>query len=304
MKTPYCPSDIDSLQGLAEVQRLMAHAVMRPLAADEGMRRTWEDGKRTRSVVASFMKGNEQMNGFDRLEIYNRQYWFRLLDCLYEDYPGLRVLLGQRRFQRMCVAYLSKCPSQSFTLRNLGSRLEEFLRAEPVWTGELQSMAVDVARFEWAQTVAFDEAKRPALKVDELLGKNLDELCLRLQPYVVLLELDHAVDVYFMAVRKFESGMRKEASHAMTGESRKKVRRKVKLPVRERVHLVVHRCDNDLYFLRLEKEAFLLLEALGRGDGLARALDLALADADGAMDWMVKVRGWFEQWAALGWFCK
>ena len=27
------------------------------------------------------------------LEIYNRQYWFRVLDCLYDDYPGLRAIL-------------------------------------------------------------------------------------------------------------------------------------------------------------------------------------------------------------------
>ena len=49
-------------------------------------------------VADSFIKPNDRLTSFERLEIYNRVYWFRVLDCLYDDYPGLRAVLGERKF--------------------------------------------------------------------------------------------------------------------------------------------------------------------------------------------------------------
>ena len=84
-------------------------------------------------MAAQFIKPNDRLSSFERLEIYNRVYWFRVLDCLYDDYPGLRAIVGERKFMKLTTAYLAKYPSASFTLRNLGQRLEKFLREEPHW---------------------------------------------------------------------------------------------------------------------------------------------------------------------------
>ena len=62
---------------------------------------------------------------------------------------------------KLATAYLAKYPSASFTLRNLGQRLEKFLREEPKWIAPNEELALDMARFEWAQVVAFDDAARP-----------------------------------------------------------------------------------------------------------------------------------------------
>ena len=40
-------------------------------------------------------------------------------------------MIGERAFHRLSRAYLADCPSRSFTLRNLGSRLVEWLRRNP-----------------------------------------------------------------------------------------------------------------------------------------------------------------------------
>ena len=111
----------------------MAGAVMRPLGRGDAMKSKWVDGRPMKKVAGDFIKPNDRLTSFERLEIYNRQYWFRLKDCFYEDYPGLRAILGDRRFERLACAYLERHPSQSFTLRNLGRQLVEFLEAEPRW---------------------------------------------------------------------------------------------------------------------------------------------------------------------------
>ena len=99
-----------------------------------------------KKVVAGFIKPNDRLTSFERLEIYNRQYWYRLKDCFYDDYPGLRAVLGDRRFERMAQAYLARHPSECFTLRNLGRRLLPFLENEPRWIAPNQRLALDMVR--------------------------------------------------------------------------------------------------------------------------------------------------------------
>ncbi len=304
MSTLLCPSEIRSTAELKQIQRVMGAALMRPLTADDKMQTAWSDGRDMNLVVDEFMKPNDRMTAFARLEIYNKQYWFRLLDCLYDDYPGLRALLGQKRFHALSQAYITKYPSVSFTMRNLGGKLEQFIREEPKLTGAKQAMAIDVARYEWAQVLAFDEARSKPVSVDDLLGVNPDQLHLRLQPYLVLLDLDHAVDAYFTAVRKHEFGMRSESSNAKDSASRHATSKRVALPKKEKIWLAVHRHDNELYILRIEREAWLLLMAISEGKAVGPALSIALADADATQDWAPKIKGWFENWAALGWFCE
>src|SRR5271155_1960841 len=108
---------------LLQLQRKMARAVMLPLTPAENMRAKSPGGRSMRAVAAELIKPNDRLTSFERLEIYNRQYWFRILSALAEDFPGVRAVLGERRFDAMAKAYLTDCPSASFTLRNLGSRL-------------------------------------------------------------------------------------------------------------------------------------------------------------------------------------
>jgi hypothetical protein len=279
---------------LAALQRTMGAALMLPLSQADEM----ADANADR-----YIKPNDRMSAHERLEIYARQYWFRLLDCLYDDYPGLRALLGQKRFHALCRAYLEAHPSASWTLRNLGSKLETFLRARHDLTGAKSEAAIDIARFEWAQVVAFDEAQKRPLLIDDLLGVSADELHLGLQPYLTLLELDYAVDTYFMAARSGERATRGEASNALVESPQRSASKRVPLPKRQKLWLVVHRCDNDIYFKRIEREEFILLQRLRAGDLLSQALEHALIDTDESIDWAVKVREWLNAAAALGWFC-
>ena len=81
---------------LQELQRTMAEAVMLPLTADEQMQETAGDGRAMTAVVESFIAPNSRLSAFERLEIYNRQYWFRVLGALEEDFPALRAVVGAR----------------------------------------------------------------------------------------------------------------------------------------------------------------------------------------------------------------
>jgi len=288
---------INSNRALLQFQRLMKDAVVRPLAPGDRMQPRWSDGRPMADVAAGFIKPNDRLSSFDRLEIYNRMYWFRIIDCFYDDCPGLRAMLGERKFNRLAIAYLTKHPSSSFSLRNLCVHLEDFIRAEPRWTAPRTALAREIARFEWAQTVAFDEAALPVIKPADFELASPARLRLRLQPYVTLLALEHPLDNYVIAVKERDT-LRAEASNATTASRTAKRIRRVPLPRRERIWVAVHRVDNRLFYKRLDSPSFKMLAALRDGKTIAQAVAAA-----GRGVTPVQVQEWFALWAKLGWLC-
>jgi hypothetical protein len=286
----------------------MWSVISRPLTADNRMQSRWTDGRATSTVAAQIAKPNDRLTSFERLEIYNRMYWFRVLDSLYEDCPGLRAVLGDAKFIRLAEAYLVKCPSVSFTMRNLPSRLAEFIRREPRYTRPHTDLCYDLARFEWARVEVFDTASRPVFKVDDLLAvapEKHGKLRLEIQPYLQLLRLNYPVDAFILAVKQREAELlRGEASNAPT-EMRRLKEKKTKVPKRERTHVAVHRLSGQIYFKRLEPAAYRILVALRAGATLEEALMTGIPRAKKSQqDWVANVQSWFRNWMELGWLCR
>jgi hypothetical protein len=289
---------------LQAIQRRMARAVMTPLTPRERMRNVAANGRSMRAEAGDFIKPNDRLTSFERLEIYNRQYWFRLLSALTDDFSGLRAVLGDRRFDALSKAYLRDCPSTSFTLRNLGARLEGWMRKHPRFAGNRQKLALDMVRLEWADIEAFDGESVPALKTEHLANVNPARLRLRLQPYVQLLDLRYPVDDLLLAVRGKDQD---DASFASNAFSEKRRRKRVASVARLKpaeIFLVVHRVDFFVYFRRVEREEFALLRALRDGKTLERAIVAAFRASSIPEDQRPQnVAEWFHHWATLGWFC-
>jgi hypothetical protein len=300
---PSRPKSSQGVKKLRAIQRAFATGITRPLTAARHMQPKWVDGKSTRKAVATFIKPNDRLSSFDRLEIYNRQYWFRLLDCLYEDFPGLRALIGDKRFHALSVAYLTKYPSNSYALRDLGGRLEKFLVREPLWVAPHQKLARDLVRLEWAHIVAFDGEALPPLEIDALLDAG-DPATLRLafQPYVTFLACDYPVDDFILAVRRREEPQG-EASNAVTERAPRKAVKKLKPPRPEKIWLAVHRSENSVWYKRLEPEAYLVCAALQKGLPLQTACERAFRRRKADSNFGATLQNWFAQWAAFGWFC-
>jgi hypothetical protein len=64
---------------LLEVQTRMARAIFAPLNGSDRI----DPG-----ADAAYIKPNRRMSSAERLEIYSRSYWFRIVDSLHADFPG------------------------------------------------------------------------------------------------------------------------------------------------------------------------------------------------------------------------
>ncbi len=287
---------------LLELQRRMAEDVMRPLTADFEMQPVAEDGSSTTAIADSYVKPNERLSSFERLEIYNRQYWFRVIESVAEDFPTLNAVLGDKKFDRLILAYLRENPSISFTLRNLGSKLPQWLEDHAEFAARRHDLLLDVARLEWAYVEAYDRADVPPLTTAEFSNIGPDST-LSLQPHLQLLELQYPVDELVLAVHRHTA----PSDIMSNAASERKHVKRTRLPRTKRspVCLAVHRYENSVYYRRLDREAFLLLSALQKGAPLGIALETSFRDgALTAEDQALKIQEYFAHASELGWFCQ
>jgi len=289
---------------LAELQSRVAAAIMTPLSGSDAIARHTVDGRNMRTEVESLISPNDRLSSTERLEIYSRSYWFRILDSLWDDFPGLAAVLGSRAFHRMARAYLTECPSQSFTMRNLGSRLPDWLSAHPEFTGSSRDLALDMARLEWAHMEAYDGPECKPLGPEDLLEPGPD-LRVFLQPYLTLLQLRYPVDDFRLdaAHCREEHGT---ASNAVGEQKRRSLAGRFRRAKPQQVYVAVHRHQFSVYYRRLQREEFLVLEALRAGRSIGEALEAMLADdanSIAAGDLSGAVERWFTAWSEFGWLC-
>lgn len=290
-----------SASELHDLQKRMATAVMRPLTRDEQMRRRDADNRSIAQEASSFIRPNDRLSSFERLEIYNRQYWFRLFSSFEEDFPGLKSIVGSRRFGKLMRAYLEAHPSRSFTLRNLGSSLVQWLEENPEHTAPITADAVAMAALEWAHIEAFDNEQRPSLTKHEIAALD-DTSHLELQPYLRLLEAPSAVDDALIAIRDASQGAGAQASNAVNIHL---VRRTRSLkPAPGQIYLAVHRHENSVYYKRLTREDYLLLRAFEQGSTLGEAIEAAFAHSTlSESDRAAHIQSSFQYLMQMGWFC-
>jgi hypothetical protein len=281
---------------LAELQKRASAAIMAPLTASDGMAAKW------RGEADALIKPNSRLAPLERLEIYSRSYWFRILDCLYDDFPGLCAALGQRAFNRLARAYLTERPSESFSLRNLGAGLERWLREHPEYAGRHFDLALDMVRLEWAHIEAFDSAERKPLGPEDLLELG-PELKLSLQPYLALLELKYPVDDLRIAVNGLQQG-HDRASNAVGERGRQHTIRRYRRLKPQPIHLAVYRAEDFVWYRRLDEDEYRLLDALRQCLPMGEAIEkMARASARAEERLGLLAQEWFAAWALMGWLC-
>lgn len=266
---------------LLELQRTIGGALFNPRS-------------RRNPEALALIRGNDRLTSRERLDIYSQSYWCRVLDSLFDDFQGLHAVLGSRAFNRLAEAYLSEMPSQSFTLRDLGSRLPGWLASHPSYGGANAAMALDMARLEWAHVEAFDGPSRKPLGPEDLLELG-PEMKFRLQPHISLLELQYPVDDLRITVQPAPEG-HSAASNAVLRRRASGIVRKFRAIAPAPTYLAVHRVEFSVYYRRLEPGEFRVLGALGQGVSMGDAVE-SLEDCGD------RIEGWFAAWSRLGWFC-
>lgn len=234
------------MPALLELQRAFAAALL-----DEADRTVWpaivEDG-----IAAA-----------ERLRIYRNTCRSTLVETLRMTYPAVERLVGSEFFDAAAQRYANENAARSGYLNDYGAQFAGFLeRFEPA---RALAYLPDVARFEWALSMAANAADAPMLDPAALLALDESEHGdLRFEPHpsVRTLELAYPADEIADAVLSGDEAAMAEVD-LQSG------------PVR----LVVHRGPHGLETERLGSSAHAFLSRLFAGEALGRAVGAAEADA-------------------------
>ena len=149
------------------------------------------------------VEASARLNPAQRLGIYQRSYYLRLLKCMQEQFPALCHALGAELFTDFAREYLQACPPESYTLYDLGRRFPDYLetnrpdRHEPTRETWIDFM-VDLAHYERQLFVLFDA---PGHEGKPYADESTPDHLLRLQPCFALGDYRFPVAWYYHQVR-------------------------------------------------------------------------------------------------------
>ena len=188
-------TEMKSSPDLQETQALFWRLLTAPEGAARGCEALVREGLLRDRDLGFFLRRGERLSPTERLDVYADMYFYRLKDCLAEDYPNLAAWIGPARFHNLVTDYLLAHPSRHPSLRELGRALPVFLESQPLPASFVR--APGLARLEWARLDVFDDADAEPLTREALLlsqGAAAPEDCLlALVPALRLLQLEPGV---------------------------------------------------------------------------------------------------------------
>jgi hypothetical protein len=114
---------------LLEMQNWFAKMITTPLTQEDTIRPLTLNGEHIAIEAIKWIKNSPTLLAYQRLEIYNQQYWWRLLFSLKNDFPFLSRLFTSSEFQdEISVPYLTAHPPSHFSLKEVGKHLSFWIK--------------------------------------------------------------------------------------------------------------------------------------------------------------------------------
>ncbi|MBA2726639.1 MAG: putative DNA-binding domain-containing protein [Parachlamydiaceae bacterium] len=174
---------------LKKSQKWFASIITRPIDEDSRMNPISPVGELMEEEAWDYIKPSHTLRPAQRIEIYNQQYWWRLLSILHDTFPLLTRLFGYHDFnQTIAFPYLQKHPPNHWSLNELGMYLTKWI-AENYHRSD-NSLIKDSAEIDWAYNRTFLAPESPPLNSANLPNpedlSGLLECTLYLQPSINL----------------------------------------------------------------------------------------------------------------------
>lgn len=192
-------------QDLATLQRWFFKLITAP----EAVGKTLPEVAKADPAVApltSWIVAESEEAATKRLDVYANMYFFRLLDCVKDDFPKVVSLIGEEDFHDLITDYLVAHPPRNPSVRYAGDRLPRFLAEHPL--RKRWGFIHDLAAIEWAHVEVFDAADEALLDPSQLGGvapEDWPALRFHTIDALQLVDLAHPAQVAWLAIEKAET---------------------------------------------------------------------------------------------------
>lgn len=215
-----------------------------------------------------------------RLNIYHHAYRARMQEALATVYANLHQHLGCQTFNQLVLTYIERYPSTYRNLRWMGDTLADYLNE----VMPDQVFLADLARFEWALSLAFDAEDQATLTIEDLgqiPPERWSELSFEWHPAVQIHQAKTHVIPAWQALDAAQSPQ----------------------VIEEATTYVVWRQDMMSYFKTLDEREKLAIEFMRQGHTFGELCE-ALAGVAGEEQAMAVGAGYLSEWLNAGMLLK
>lgn len=280
---PRCPAELKTLQAW------FASVITRPLNEEDKVQSLSPTGQPLEEEAKHFIVRSAKLQPHQRIQIYNQQYWWRLLSTLHEIFPLLTRLFGYYDFNRMIgVPYLQTYPPSHWSLNCLGNKMPTWV--EKHYLSNDKNLILDIARVEVAYNSLFLAALKPPL--NQPSPEQLEKLMttpLTLQPYIALFNFNYHLFQFrneMISEGDGDGWLEKDFPEIQQGRV---------------FYFVLFRNQNSqMTWEEISYSEHLLLSFFRAGSTLENACD-ELERSSHAERAVQDISGWFRKWAERKW---
>jgi len=264
---------------LSEFQGWFSRAASRPLLPGNRTRPRGVKGPSLQAEAVDRLQDHNGMTGLERLEVYNRQYWFRLITCMQEDYVCAVHVMGLDRFNEWVIRFLDAYPAESAYLAELDRKFPAYLAKK--YHARNRTSVLEAVAYDKAFARAFEggEGAPP-----DLASFSPARTRLTLAPHVTVLALTRDFSAYRALCAPDEE---------LTG----------RFPLKPRRYAVcLYRRGQVLYEKVLSPAEWRVLAALEKPRTLAQLFKAVEKEAGPRVMRAVErgIGEWFRDWTELG----
>jgi putative DNA-binding protein len=235
--------------------------------------------RRIGNGLESMIRGDGRLSAVERITIYADAYFYRLLDCLKEDFPATLAVVGQSTFEDIVRPYLTEYPPTEPSILFAGRDLADFLAIRHL--SDRWPFLAELALLERTLIEVFHAPDAPALsasQVHEIAPADWPTLSLRTHPALRMLDCEWRVNDVLGAVETATQWTEPEPGP---------------------VFLLVWRQGAQVYYRELEPPERAPLEVASRGANFATVCE-ALASWLDAEDATAAITELLARWLADG----
>ena len=179
-------NDVKPPKSLKEIQKWFGQAITQAIDENSCISPIGPYGNSIDEEAKQFIRPSLTLAPKERIEIYNQQYWWRLLTIMHENFPLLTALFGYFDFNHsIATPYLENYPPQHWSLNTLGDTLPEWILAK--YHQDDKNLVLESALIDLSYNLSFTAGELTLIKAEETVLKQK----VALQPHLFLLELSY-----------------------------------------------------------------------------------------------------------------
>lgn len=279
-------------KGLKEIQHWFGGVVAQPLDEEGGISPCTPSGNPIKEEAKKYIVSSPTLAPWQCMEIYNKQYWWRLLNTIQEICPFLTRLFGYHDFnQTIAIPYLVAHRPNSWSLNPLGSQLPQWI--EEKYDQADRDLVLNAAKIDIAFNNHFFTEELPPLSSSDLsLQQNMQKLLeipLILQPHITLFHFPYDLFSFRTAILKEEPDywIDQDFPELMKGN----------------FHFVHFRTRNhDIQWKQITEAEYFFLSLLKGGTTINEACEILEQQSHSIRTEAAKqMSQWFHTWSACHW---